>query len=248
MDRRAFLGTLGAAISAGLLGRRALAVDDPLVVRVWTSERAAAHDEVGERVRGYLRAALEPAVGAVEVQLAADRVALPREDGRAVLARRWPRLVLEGAGGLRGIDPVGGVNLLVTDGDPTSRPAGFARPHVAASTGAAAISRMDPAAETPPTVPYSVPAAATQLLLHECGHALGLDHDHGAAYEADGAVVATPMVSSYLWASESVREKYLRPAANVCGDRYPPADADGERQLHLRYAECVHDTMRTARD
>jgi len=246
VNRRAFLGTLGAVASAGLLGRRALGADDPLAVRVWTSERAAAYDELTARVRGYLQSGLEPVVGAVEVGVSDGPIPLANEGGRFTLARRWPRLVLEGASGFGRLDPVGGVNLLVTDGDPTNQPAGFARPHVAAVTGAGALARMAPAAETPAVVPYSLRAAATQLLLHECGHAIGLGHEHGAVTETEDGVVATPMVSSYAWASPSVRAEHLAADRNVCGDGYPPQSVrtDGERRLALRYADCATRAVR----
>ena len=244
VNRRVFLGSVGTVLSTGLLGRRAFGDgEEALDVRIWTSEAAAAHDGVTERVRGYLTAALEPLVGAVDVRVSDESVPLPREGGREVLGKRWPRMVLEGAGGLRGIDPVTGVNLLVTDGDPTKQPAGFARPHVAAATGAEAIASMDPVEETGPLVQNSIPAAATQLLLHECGHALGLSHDHGAAYETSEGVVVTPMVSSYLWADPSIRERELG-SGNVCGDGYVEHHDGENRQLRLRYADCASRALR----
>lgn len=233
-----FLGSVGTVLSAGLLGRRAFAADDPLVVRVWRSEAAAAYDDLPSQVRGYLEVALEPLVGAVDVQVVDDPVALRSEQGRTVLSRRWPRMVVRGMSGLGDVDPVTGVNLLVTDGDPTNHPAGFARPHVAAVTGAGAIARMDPPEEAGTIVKYSVPAATIQLLLHECGHALGLSHDHGAAYPVDDGVVVTPMVSSYFWASPSLRERELSDR-NVCGQGYAATDVRGERRLRLRYADCA---------
>lgn len=238
-----FLGSVGTALSAGLLGRRALADEDPVVVRVWFSERAAEVEGLRTRVQGYLTAALEPVIGAVDVQIDSDPVPLPRESGRRLLSRRWPRLVLEGAGGMRNIDPVSGVNLLVTDGDPTNHPAGFARPHVAATTGASAIARMPPPDEAPTVVPYSTPAAATQLLLHECGHALGLTHGHGSAEETDDGVVVSPMVSGYVWAEESIREKHLDGPTNACGSEYAMGEAAGQRYVRLRFADCATESV-----
>lgn len=239
MKRRAFLGSAGAAVSLGLLGRAIGGGDGTLVVRVWFSDAAAGYDDLGTRVRGYLHAALEPVIGSVQVQVAADPVSLPSEDGRAVLARHWPRLVLEGAGGLRGMDPVTGVNLLVTDGDPSTQPSGFARRHVAAMTGAESLAEMPPADGTPVEVPYSVGPAVVQLLLHECGHALGLGHDHGVARTEGGRVCASPMVSSYLWADDAIRRRKLDESGNACGDLFPPADAAGDRWLQLRYSPCA---------
>lgn len=244
MNRRAFLGTAGAVLSVGLLGRTTGSRDDELVVRVWRSEDAAEYDDLGARVRGYLHAGLDPVFDSLRVDLVDDPVALPREGGRDVLARHWTRLVIEGAGGLRRIDPVGGINLLVTDGDPTRQPAGFARPHVAATTGASYLAAMPPAEAAVTDARYSLEAAATQLLLHECGHALGLSHRHGVASTSNGRVVASPMVSSYLWADADVRRQQLTTSENVCGGSFPPADAEGERWLRVRYSACALDALR----
>lgn len=248
MKRRAFLGGLGAALSVGALGREFGDVGDELVVRVWFSEAAAEHEALGPRVRGYLRAALAPAFGSVRVELAEPTVGLPSEGGRGVLARRWPRLVAEGAARVRDIDPVTGVNLLVTDGDPTNQPAGYARPRVAASTGAEQVAGMPPVAELPRAVPYSVETAATQLLLHESGHALGVGHDHGDARVRNGAVVASPMVGSYLWASEDVRRNHLDDDGTACGQAVPVAPVGTDRRLGLRYSDCALDALRSARE
>jgi hypothetical protein len=240
VNRRAFLGAVGATVSVGLLGRRAFATEDPLVVRVWPSTRAAEHEPVG-RLRGYLVAALEPVVGPVAVQRGEGSVDLPREGGRQVLSRRWPRRVLLGASGFGQINPVDGVNLLVTDGDPTVQPAGFARPGVAAATGASAVARMPPVDEIDPVVPYSIPAAATQLALHECGHALGFTHEQGSVTESEGGIVSSPMVGSYYWARPAVRDRQLDGAENACGESYPAPNLGGKRRLRLRYADCVTD-------
>ena len=238
MERRAFLGGVGALASGGLLGRRLLASDDSLQVRVWRSDRAAAYDGLGERVRGYLEAALAPVDAEIGVSVAEGTVSLPAESGRAVLARRWPRLVVEGVAGTTDLDPTTGVNLLVTDGDPREQPAGYARPHVAAATGARYVARMDPADEVGETVPYSVATAATQLLLHEVGHALGLSHDHGRATATDEGVAASPMVGSYLWLPADDRQRYLA-ARNTCGETYPAPGTSGRRRLGLRYSPCA---------
>lgn len=245
MKRRAFLGGAGAALSAGLVGRTALGRSEELHVRVWFSTAADEYDAVRARVRGYLRAALEPPVDRLRVELVENPVALPAEGGRQVLARHWLGRVVRGAGGLGDVDPVGGVNLLVTDGDPTAQPAGFARPHVAATTGAAALSRLPPAETSPAAVDYSIRAAAAQLLLHECGHALGLSHGHGSATEDGTSVSASPMVGSYLWAGEDVRRSHLGDSDNACGDSLPPAGATGQRRLELRYSACAIAALRS---
>ncbi|QLH77875.1 hypothetical protein HZS55_11450 [Halosimplex rubrum] len=243
MNRRAFLGGAGVALSLGVAGRRAASPPDPVVVRVWFSESAATHDALAGRVEGYLGAALGEAVGAVEVEFAPSSVPLAHEGGKTSLGFDWPTTVVEGLVGLDEIDPVGDVNLLVTDGDPRRQPAGYARPRIAATTGGAYIARMAPAERTPPVVPYSLPAAATQLLLHEVGHALGATHGHGAARREGDALVASPMVGSYLWASERVRERHLDDAS-ACGGAYPNADDATERRLGLRYTDCAARALR----
>lgn len=239
MNRRSFLGSVGATASLGVAGTTLTLLSDRLSVRVWFSDAAAEYEGLEERIEGYLGAALEPAVGEVAISFAESSVSLPSEDDRDVLADQWPKTVLGGVVGLADVDPVSGVNLLVTDGDPTRQPSGFARPRVAATTGARYVASMPPAEETPAAVPYSLEAASTQLLLHECGHALGIGHDHGSVVVRDGAVVASPMVSSYYWAGPPVRKKHLNPERNACGTSYPTGGPVGERRLRLRYADCA---------
>ena len=243
MNRRTVLAGAGATVSLGLVGQQALQPPEPTVVRVWFSEAAASYEGLAATVEGYLGAALEPAVGPVEFDFVPEPLSLPAEDGRRVLTTHWPARVARGAVGMGGIDPVGGVNLLVTDGDPTKQPSGYARPHVAATTGAEFVARMTPVDETPAVVPYSVRAAATQVLVHEVGHALGADHEHGTARRADDALVASPMIGSYLWASDDVRERHL-PEENACGGVVSAESDSLERRLQLRYAECARERLR----
>jgi len=145
------LGSVGLLASGGVVGSRALA-GEALRVRVWLSERASEHDALGTRVAGYLDAALAEARADVEVRVADRTVSLPAENGRDVLARHWLRLVLEGFATETDVNPTTGVNLLVTDGDPTRQPAGFGRPHVAAVTGGEYVAKMGAVDETPATV------------------------------------------------------------------------------------------------
>lgn len=238
MNRRAFLGSLGAVASAGILSRQALASDEPIRVRVWLSDRAATYPDLPARVRGYLRAALAP-IRDVRVVFADRSVDLPAEDGREVLANHWPARLAKGAVGHEDVSPTVGVNLLVTDGDITTQPAGFARPYVAAATGAKHVAHMPAAAETPETVPYSYSSVATQLLLHECGHALGLTHGHGTGTVVDDAVVASPMVGGYLWTDAETRAAHVGSPDNQCGQSYPSADDAADRRLRLRFSDCA---------
>ena len=238
MNRRRFLAGAGATLSLGLVGQQALRSPESTVVRVWFSDAAASYEGLAATVEGYLGAALEPAIGPVEFDFAPESLSLPAEGGRRVLATHWPARVARGAVGMDEVDPVDGVNLLVTDGHPTKQPSGYARPHVAAATGAESIARMSPVDETPVVVPYSVRAAATQVVLHEVAHALGADHEHGAVRRTDDALVASPMIGSYLWASEAVRDRHL-PDRNVCGGAVPDETDSLERRLRMRYADCA---------
>jgi hypothetical protein len=247
VNRRAFLGAVGSAASLGYVGRPLASLLDPTRVRVWVTDAAAECDGLEPRVEGYLRAAFEDVLDDLSIHFADPTVSLSAEGGREVLADEWPRRVLEGAAGLSGVDPVGGVNLLVTDGDPTATPAGFARPHIAAVTGASYIADMPPAAVAGERVDYSVRAVATQLLAHESGHAFGADHEHGSATVRDGALVASPMVGSYLWSSADVREKHLS-ADGECGPTSPVDPSLLDRALALRYSACAASAIRDRYD
>lgn len=94
------------------------------------------------------------------------------------MSRTWPHMVLRGAirGGI--VDGLADVNLLVTDGDPSVEPAGYGMRSIAAITGARYLAAMSQVDSTPYDVDYSPPAAIAQLLLHDCGHAVGLEHRH----------------------------------------------------------------------
>jgi hypothetical protein len=238
VNRRAFLAGAGATLSLGLVGEQSVQPPEPTVVRVWFSEAAATYDGLAANVEGYLGAALEPAIAPVEFDFVSQPLSISAEGGRSVLGTHWPARVFSGAVRTGGVDPVDGVNLLVTDGDPTKQPSGFARPHVAAATGAESIARMPPVDDTPTVVPYSVRAAATQVVLHEVAHALGADHEHGAVRRTEDALVASPMIGSYLWASEAVRERQL-PGGTACGGAIPDETDSLGRRLRMRYADCA---------
>lgn len=78
---------------------------------------------------------------------------------------------------------------------------------------------------------------ATQLLLHELGHALGLRHRDGTITIDGERAVVSPMVSGYAWESPAVRRDQFDFDANACGSDYPSVDGK-EPWLSLRYRSC----------
>jgi hypothetical protein len=231
VDRRSFLKGCAHVGTVGTLAKRRWSSDGSLDVRVWLSERAAERGDAGRRAVEYL----ELAFGAVRDDVTVSRggtVTVRREHGYEVMQRgEWPGAVATGLAGDHGVDPVDDVNLLVTDGAMDTAPTGTGGAHVAAVGGAQALAAMPPADSTAPVVPYSTPARVTQVLLHECGHALGLSHDHGTVERRDDAVVATPMLSSYAWTGSRDR--------GGCGDGSEPAEAAAERRLSFLFSDCA---------
>lgn len=158
----------------------------------------------------------------------ADRRGDSAAADRAIERSAWPRRVTAGLAGLSSIDPVADANVLLTDGRVTGRTAGYAYDHVAAVPGARFLAEMP---RNGMAFDYSVPAAVAQLLLHEVGHALGLDHGHGAVTRDGRRVTVSPMIGGYAWTAGRAR----RP--RICGD--DPAAIDGlERRVSLRYSPC----------
>lgn len=199
MNRRTFLKRAVHAGTIATLAKRSASTDGTLDVRIWLSERAAGYEGAGVRAAEYV----ELAFGAVRDDVSVTRggtVPVQREHGHAVVVSgEWPRTLLSGLAGPDGVDPADDVNVLVTDGPMDAAPTGMGGAHVAAVGGARHLAAMPAAEPSTSVVPYSMPALATQVLLHECGHALGLSHDDGRVDRRDDAVVATPMLSSYAW-------------------------------------------------
>lgn len=227
-----------------LLGAR-LSRRPPLEICLWVTERADAYPAVNESATDVLSHSLEAVGLDVELTVGREPVSLPDEDDERSRRVTWPRMVIEGASGVGPIGPIADVNLLVTDGDVTGRTAGYALPRIAAIGGARHLVALPPADRAGPVVEYSVPAVIGQLLLHECGHALGLDHDHGTVIREDDSVTVSPMVAGYAWAPAPVRRRRLEGDANACG--LPRARvADRRRQLSLRFSDCATRAIRRA--
>lgn len=274
MKRRRFLLGAGSVATLGLVNRNRRPETAPLEVKLWVTEAAAAYPSCRSRSVEYLRAALAPVDRDVEFSFGDRPITVSGAD-RQVERIGWPRRVLAGATGAASIDPVGDVNLLLTDGSVSDSSAGYAYGHIATVPGARYIESMPPAESTPPIVDYSPPAAVTQLLLHEVGHALGLDHHHGSIVADSSSVTASPMVSGYAWAPGAVQETELR--AQTCstpgtpsrrrsdsadatgsprreelsaanGDQQDePPDGDRARRLSFAYSPCAERVLRDYR-
>lgn len=239
MNRRSFLSTVGLG-SLGLFTLRERTKGPPRIT-VWASERAARYDALPARAVSYLSAALEDAIDGVDVRYGGS-VAVPTERAyELVVGGDWPATLAEETVGGRA--RLGDVNVLVTDGDMSNAPTGIGVPQVAAVGGARHIARMPPADEAASVLPFTYRSFATQVVLHECGHALGLRHGDGAVFESDGAAVVTPMVSAYAWASEEVRAEHFHAKHGACGATAAPADGQ-ERRLKMRFSSCAQNRLR----
>lgn len=242
MTRRAVLLGVGGLASLGLIGT-VRPCHDPRSIRLWASERASTYPAVLELAADLVSVALDAAGVAATVTIDETPVALASDDDERSRRVTWPRLVLGGALGVGRIDPVRDVNLLVTDGDATGPTAGYAIPRIAALAGARHLVDLPPADRRRPVIEHTVPAMIAQLLLHECGHALGLEHDHGTISHDGGTAIVSPMVSGYAWATASVRRRQLPGSANACGEPLQPV-TDQVRRLSLRYSDCAATALR----
>lgn len=236
LTRRAFLGRTAGGM-AGMTGLAAgsLTFDGPIRIRVWFSERAAGYSGLRDRIETYLGVAFAGLDEPVEVSFGGT-VSVSTEDGYRVTASgEWPSKLANSLGDGSGL-PVRGVNLLVTDGSMEEAPTGVGFPHVASVGGARHVAAMPPGEIDRSVFPFTGSIHSTQVLIHECGHALGLRHNHGQIVDREHAVVVTPMVSSYAWAAEE--SGGFSAEASACGPAYP--DVAGKRgYLDMALSTCA---------
>ncbi|WP_255195053.1 hypothetical protein [Halorarius litoreus] len=243
MKRRTLLSAVGAVASLGIADRTTRAPAEPLVVRIWQTEEAAARPSAQKRAAGYVRQALEATGHDVAVSYEEEPLRFDGSD-QHVEREAWPKRVVAGVAGASAVDPVRDVNLLLTDGAVARPTAGYAFDHIAAVPGARFLAAMPPADESPAVVDYGVPAAVTQLLVHEVGHALGLDHGHGSVAVDGDTVTVSPMVSGYAWAPDELRADQL--PAGICRGGAVKAD-DRRRRLAMRFSPCAESALRSYR-
>ena len=241
MNRRVFLGTAGSPASVGTLAYATRDPTDTLEIRVWLSEQAASYGGVTDRIREYLERIFDLEYWSLAVS-SGGAVDVSTENGAAVTSGgEWPAALASGAIGRRELSPVSDVNLLVTDGQMQEAPTGYGLPHIASVGGASHIAALDsvddlfssPGADADRwIVPNGRPPRTMQVLAHEVGHALGLQHDHGVAYRYGDAIVTSPMLSSYAWSPDYDDD------SSRCGTSYPdPAGLD--RKLSLAFSPCA---------
>jgi len=210
----------------------------PLEVRLWVTDAASAYPDVLPRAGAYLRTALHAAGFEVDVSYGERPQSFAASDDRYVRRVGWPERVLEGVAGLGSVHPARDVNLLLTDGSVFGATAGYGMRRIAAVAGARYLADMAPADRTPAVVPDTVPAAVVQLLLHECGHALGLHHADGSVNVTGHDAVVSPMLGGYAWADAAVRRRAIGGDTNACGAAIPTLTTQ-RRWLSLRYSGCA---------
>ncbi|RZH66970.1 zinc metalloprotease [Natrinema altunense] len=238
MTRRVVLGALGSMVSLGALSEASREPPETLSVRVWLSERAATYEGVTDRIREYLAAIRSLEHWTVDLSFGGT-VAVSTENAARLMTRgEWPKAVVAGGLGRRDLEPVADINLLVTDGRMGEAPTGYGVPHIASVGGARHIADLEPFDAslidgTRWIVPNTAPTRTMQVLVHEIGHALGLDHEHGVAIRDGEAVIATPMLSSYAW-DPSYRADRAR-----CGSAMPPMPDGLEKRLSFAFSACA---------
>lgn len=242
MKRRHVLFSAATVLSIGLSDRVCVPRDRRLSIRIWLTEEAAAYPGCRPIVETYLRGALDRVGPGSEITFGEPLQQFSEPD-RKVERVAWPRRVMAGLVGLEAVDPAKDVNLLITDGAAAGDTAGYAYNHIATVPGARYLAEM-PASESMAVVDYSTPAAVTQLLLHEVGHALGLDHRHGSVTSDETAVTASPMISGYAWTPERIRRHRFDGRSCNGGDLPTSTKA---RRLSMQYSRCAAAGIRSYR-
>ncbi|MFD1513664.1 hypothetical protein [Halomarina rubra] len=235
MRRREFLLGGGVVGTLGAVGVVTTLVGE-LEVRWWATPRAAQYEALRERVTGYLERGLDGLALSVDVSHGGV-VSVPTENAHRLVADgAWPRRLL--TGGVGGtVDPATDVNLLVTDSSMRRSPTGAGIPYVAAVGGARHVARAPPATDVEDVVPDRFTFRTIQILVHECGHALGLRHDHGTIRDDGAVAVVSPMVSGYAWADGPLRREQFDFDRNRCGRPYPSVRGR-EPRLRLGFDDC----------
>lgn len=231
MKRRAFIGAVGSLGSLGVIGYTTRAPVDSVEVRVWFSEAASEYDRLERRIREYLGFALEMDFWTPTITFGGTVPVSTEDGGEVTIYGEWPSHVLAGFAGRGEVKPVPDVNLLVTDGQMRTAPTGYGLPHIASVGGARFIDELEPLVGHPEVVPNRAPNRVMQILIHEVGHALGLDHDHGVSFRRGKNVVATPMLSAYAWDSTYDGDR------SSCGTEYPDTEGLG-RKLTFSFSTC----------
>lgn len=245
MKRRQFLAGLCGSCSVGGLWYVRRPPKQAIEVRFWLSARAAGYERIEPRIVSYLEAAFDPVYDTVDVS-AGGVVQARTEHGYDVMRTgEWPARVAAELTDRDGSGPVD-VNLLVTDGSMSHAPSGAGVPHLASVGGARYIGETPPRDAVDDVVPYTTPARIMQVLIHEVGHALGLTHEHGAIRNVEEATVASPMVSTYAWASDPSSRRQFDADHSACGALYP-VDRDGRRKLSYAFSSCATAKLREYR-
>lgn len=243
MKRRQVLFSAATALSLGFSDRLSERRDRCLSIRIWSTEGAASYPGCRRIAETYLRSALGPVGHELEITFGEHPLQFSEAD-REVERVAWPARVMAGHAGLAAVDPVRDVNLLLTDGQVAGDTAGYAYDHIATVPGARYLAEMQAPESAAPVADYTAPAAVTQLLLHEVGHALGLDHRHGSVNSDESAVTVSPMISGYAWSSERIRRHQVD--GRSCGADGLPTGTN-KRRLSMRYSRCAEARLRSYR-
>lgn len=131
VNRRLFLGSVGAVLSTGTLAYTTRQPPDTLEVRFWLSAQATEYRDVATQVQKYLEAVLAFEHWTLEVSHGGT-VEVSTEDGGQVTRRgEWPAALVAGRLTRRERSAAPDVNLLVTDGQMRDAPTGYGFSNVA---------------------------------------------------------------------------------------------------------------------